>query len=954
MSDTHSDNSPDSVLCTVPEPQTARLENLSMSVDDYRSRTSSERNSDIKPINPGGSSPSTIKTPMGVGFVGSPYNSRSASVGVIPVLESESPPTPKLRPWNESDTKSPSGYTHNNQIGNQCKQLLQSKNFIKRTVSAELPLPDSIMNKQSTVGHNIGHHAQVETHILDKPKSFDFNTGTKGLMYFLSGSPHLYLLGPDELHYVASNILRREFDLYDDIIVKDQIIPHVYVVLCGIVDVFISHEGEGTIKPDNMPTINTFASASRQFLMEKVGTISPNSLFCIDAVVFDKPAQLYYRAGHRRTVLGLIPRKIFMQVLDNSVAMRQSIGRKLADHSGIFNCFKDFCRHVFSHESAKYEYLPLWHILDAYTRLNNSIHSKMNSSEIDVSAWGYAINRLPKNVTSTFCFDLVRALPPFLAKRMRDSTKKPDSSSVNRGEETGSLDVKFISTKERRRCSWQLGMDGKTLVLLRDSFTDPIDFITMLCIHIIESNKLRGRLQGMVHPPAIDIIDEVLHGPYRSDCASPSDTGSLSPHSSEYELKKDVEKAKTTINKTDPNIAMHVLTRMPLTEIERNGILKIWPNDCLMTLFQIIMHREEYMLRVEASIGRRFQTDPFHEWSLNLRAAVMKQMGLSPQGHLPDDLVVDIISSNTHSTKSCLSPFARRHRNAILEYTKKHSPDVYALNWPVEEDLVYAAISGYIAHNDLREEYNKTFKECGIEVMDDTAMTGLQVDIVPIGKIDMSLIDPLLTKRNCTSSNKRHFLLNMDFAFGAQADGITKTLVETFGSHIRSFSVMGKAGGIASSIARGDIQLASHVLFSKSSLIMEDYLDELRHCGNNDITKDFLVEFLGEGTKSNVLYGPVLTIPGTILQNEVLLKYYSNIWHCIGIEMEGSYFCRQIKESMKRGVLNESVVTRFAYYTSDLPFGGDTSLAIPMKPNEGIPPLYAITRAFLCRILNGQ
>lgn len=53
-------------------------------------------------------------------------------------------------------------------------------------------------------------------------------------------------------------------------------------------------------------------------------------------------------------------------------------------------------------------------------------------------------------------------------------------------------------------------MEGKALVLLRDGFTDLLDFLTMLCVHIIESNKLRGRIQGMVHPPAIDILDAYL------------------------------------------------------------------------------------------------------------------------------------------------------------------------------------------------------------------------------------------------------------------------------------------------------------------------------------------------------------------------------------------------------------------------------------------------------------
>ena len=789
---------------------------------------------------------------------------------------------------------------------------------------------------------NAFSHPHVDTqHALERPNQFSFDSGTAGIAKFLQTVPHLYTLPYSELLQIAAATLRREFDVHDDIIQTGDKVKHVYVVLSGAVEVFVIPNSVTKAIKDNKkgknPTSNWaesgHAAVARGKILDRIGTVDASGIFCMDNIVFEEHSGFFYRAGAKQTTLGLIPASIFMAVLDRNVPLRQSIGRKLADHMDIFICFKDFCRHLFSHESAKHEYLPIWHILEAYAKLNNSIHTKMRSEEIDTGAWGYAIKRLPENVTTTFCFDLARALPPFLANRMRTLAKGNDRKKI-----TFEGDVKFINTKERRRCSWQLGMPGKTLVLLRDGFTDLIDFMTMLCIHIIESNKLRGRLQGMVHPPAIDIIDEVLYG-YGDSSTSKGQT----PTNAAPPGNADEEAAK---------VAKNVLQKMPLSERERQGLLKIWPTTCLQSLYSVIMHREEYMLRVDSSVGRRYQTDPFHEWGLNLRAAVMKKMGLSPQGHLPPDLQIDIISSNTHCTKSCLSPFARVHRERILEFGRTKKPELVNLTWPVEEDLVYACISSYVAENNLKEEYNKALMGIGLEVMEDTAMTGLQVDIVPVHLLNMELIDPCLKVRGCEARGTHHFILNMDFAFGCQADGITKTLVETFGKHIMSFNVMGKAGGIASQMNRGDIQLASHVLLSKSSLTTEDFLDELRSCGNEDVSVEFLNEMLG-GDKAlcKVLHGPVLTIPGTMLQNEKLLKYYSNIWHCIGLEMEGSYFCRQVKESLKKGLLIKNIRTRFAYYTSDLPLRSDASLSTPMRPNEGVPPLYAIARAFLCRIL---
>jgi len=213
----------------------------------------------------------------------------------------------------------------------------------------------------------------------------------------------------------------------------------------------------------------------------------------------------------------------------------------------------------------------------------------------------------------------------------------------------------------------------------------------------------------------------------------------------------------------------------------------------------------------------------------------------------------------------------------------------------------------------------------------------------------MTKLDPLIQQREASCFGSKHILLNMDFAFGAQAEGITRTLILTFGKCIRSFNIMGKAGGLVGK--RGDIQLASNVLLSKSSSVTGDTVDELRSCGNQDLTKKRLEELAGPAVAIHT--GNVLTIPGTMLQNVRLLKYYRTIWRCVGLEMEGSYFARCIYEGRRSNLVRNDLVSRFAYYTSDLPLAvsSDTNLAAPLKPNEGIPPLYAIARSILELIL---
>ncbi len=38
----------------------------------------------------------------------------------------------------------------------------------------------------------------------------------------------------------------------------------------------------------------------------------------------------------------------------------------------------------------------------------------------------------------------------------------------------------------------------------------------------------------------------------------------------------------------------------------------------------------------------------------------------------------------------------------------------------------------------------------------------------------------------------------------------------------------------------------------------------------------------------------VLTVPGTLLQDRNLLCFYKKLWNCVALEMEGSYYAREV------------------------------------------------------------
>jgi len=97
--------------------------------------------------------------------------------------------------------------------------------------------------------------------------------------------------------------------------------------------------------------------------------------------------------------------------------------------------------------------------------------------------------------------------------------------------------------------------------------------------------------------------------------------------------------------------------------------------------------------------------------------------------------------------------------------------------------------------------------------------------------------------------------------------------------------------------------------------------------------------------------GTLLTVLGTVMQSREMLSYYRNFYGVIGMEMEGSFYLREVRRAISLGLINEDVRLRFAYYTSDTPLEEHASLASNMTPAQGVPAVYAITRAALRRIL---
>ncbi len=178
-------------------------------------------------------------------------------------------------------------------------------------------------------------------------------------------------------------------------------------------------------------------------------------------------------------------------------------------------------------------------------------------------------------------------------------------------------------------------------------------------------------------------------------------------------------------------------------------------------------------------------------------------------------------------------------------------------------------------------------------------------------------------------------ILNMDYAFGEEGFYLFNELCETFGPRLRGVYIMGKAGTLVGE--RGDIMLPSFFVKQGTGDVYD-----LGNCLNRD-------DFIGILDRHEVFdRGPMLTVAGTFLQNEDVLRYFRDNWSAMGVEMEGIPYARALAQATLRKRASNLKVG-IVYYASDAPLRGDL-LSIPLG-DTGVTPVYAATIAILRNIL---
>lgn len=511
-----------------------------------------------------------------------------------------------------------------------------------------------------------------------------------------------------------------------------------------------------------------------------------------------------------------------------------------------------------------------------YQALAPALHAHaQDPSTIDFEALHYVLGRLPEGIESTYML--------YLTDNLDDHLMGPTEHFVPR------------QTRARRRAIYEM-TPGKLMVLLRDGVSDLIDLVTCLCALAVEARKLRRRVQ---RPDRLDrLVRRVLEGPEPGE---------------------------------QPDEALEALG---FEAAEREALAELWGDEVFDKLYTMALHHEDYNLQITKQI-QGYNSQHAELWTDQIVEAVRGLVGSEPRA-LPPEYAVHIISSNTHSVQNSLSAFLRERADEIERWGRGACPDLFELDWFDGSDRLYALTRHWHrAHPEQAARRAEVERACGHVRLEGTALTGIGVDLIDVSCMEAERIDPSIPVEPLGPG----LIVNIDYAFGQQAEEILALLLMLFGRNVRSVNILGKAGALVGQ--RGDVLIPT--------AFVEQTQDLLEPLPNPNA---FQVEALADRLPGRQVHvGPVLTVAGTLLQNRTLLNFYRRIWQCTGLEMEGTYYLREILKAVHLGMIPEDVRMRFAYYVSDVPLAAGETLAGSLQVDEGVPPLYAITREILGGVL---
>lgn len=598
------------------------------------------------------------------------------------------------------------------------------------------------------------------------------------------------------------------------------------------------------------------------------------------------------------SIVGYIPRDAFLDLLCPFSKFSKFISRNILNKDKMFSKLDEFKNYILnSMDSGK---IDMENLIELYKKINSCLHVKANNTlDIDYNAWAYSINRLPSNIFTTFAYVLINKIPTFF------STKSEIASEI----------IKKVPTELRNRDVYQY-MEGKSLVIVREMETDVLDFISNLCIHITESKKIRHMLNS-------PLVIAVLH-----------------------------EAMKKNINTIEPLIENLIPAKLDFKQLKKT----LGQEDIAKKLMNIILHYEDYSVSIMKGIMN--DKDPIENFIQNLWIEAKNLLGVKSSVDQIDDLVVDIMQGSKRTLINCVSPHIYMNKDKIICWAEKEISEgrlaLKTTGYKEEKytegnnDLLWAySYYYYEAFPDENKEKKRLEEEHGIRYITKTFSTGVAVILINPNKFNKEYVDSELEFN--VPESKNQLIIHIGYTFGAQSKEIIKPILLLFGSKARSLNLLGKAGGLTGK--RKDILISNKIFYDKTNDVTNIEVGDL------DISS--LEELVNKGSRDKSLtkihIGPMLTVTGTILQNEILLNYYKLVMGCIGLEMEGYFYAKEIESAIKHMIIKNKFITRCFYYISDLPLDPTQNLASEgemVNWEEGVQTMNHIQRFVLKQVLN--
>ncbi len=584
------------------------------------------------------------------------------------------------------------------------------------------------------------------------------------------------------------------------------------------------------------------------------------------SLFFNQPRSATVRASGNTKCVQLTGDDIRAAVQTNH-SFGSAFAFNLLNKQRIFHGYEVFMNLLFS--KVAQGYLSLDELIPGYLGLNSILHEHARQPEIDFGALGYALSRLPNDIT-----------------RLSTLLLTEDFADMYRGIQN---EIRLPSKRSSKRKFFEI-MPGKCTVQLRDRKTDIIDLVTKLCIYSVETRKIRKRLEST--ELGARLADWWRHG-------------------------------------GDANTARELTSAMPFNADELQKIQELFGETWLKKLYETITQHNNLTLYFQSAVNRYMAT-AWENWGIQLRAAIEDFLGAEANN---PELEIHIISSNNHSVHNCLSPWLHQNTEEIMRWGRENVPNLLAgLDKPA--DQLYTAYRHWrMAHPERLADIAAAERASGIYPVLDSSSAGINLNLIDLARLSAER-DPDLAQ----VQPQRGLIVNIDYAYGLQARSITQMILLILGKRIRSFSVFGKAGALTGK--RGDILLPHHLI--------DQQTDEVYPLPQNGLSAP---ELEALGFPHEIHSGVLLTVPGTSMQNSLMLRYYRVFRGAIGMEMEGSFYLREIIRGQMEGILPADMAVNFIYYTSDTPLNPNESLTAKMTIPEGVPAVYSITRAILGRVL---